>query len=164
MIKVLVIEDDNFLVDAYSAKLQKSGFKVSLAANGEEGWTQARAQRPDVILLDLLLTKRNGFDLLADLKADPKLKKIPVIVLSNLGQERDMAQVRQLGADEYLIKANVSMKEVVAKIEKVMEKRHQSKTETLRPVDLNKKFKKHKKFKPVKLVKKIKHKKIIKAV
>lgn len=119
MTKVLVIEDDSFLVDAYSTKLKKAGYQLTLATNGEEGLSQAAQVKPDIILLDLLLPKRNGFDVLGDLKASPKLKKIPVVVLSNLGQEKDIEQVRQLGATDYLIKANVTMKTIIDTIEEV---------------------------------------------
>lgn len=149
MTKILVIEDDSFLVDAYSTKLQKAGYKVVLATNGEEGLTQAATTKPDIILLDLLLPKKNGFDVLADLKTDKKLKKIPVIVTSNLGQEKDIEQVRQLGADDYLIKANVSMKAIIEKVEKVLgnksskKKRHHEESEiTIKEVDHHKKHKK----------------------
>lgn len=135
MTTVLVIEDDSFLVDAYSTKLRKAGFKTILATNGEEGLKQAKTNKPDVVLLDLLIPKRNGFDVLADLKADKHLRHVPVIVLSNLGQERDVEQVRQLGAEDYLIKANVTMKEIIAKIKQVtsghhhkVKKNHQVKT------------------------------------
>ena len=124
MIKVLVVEDDSFLVDAYSTKLRKAGFKIILATNGEEGLEQAKTSHPDVILLDLLLPKRNGFDVLADLKSDQHLKIIPVIVLSNLGQARDVEQVRQLGAEDYLIKANVTMKDIITKIKHLAKGHH----------------------------------------
>ena len=146
MTKVLVIEDDSFLVDAYSTKLRKAGFKTILATNGEEGLEQAKSKNPDVVLLDLLLPKRNGFDVLTDLKKDADLQHLPVIVLSNLGQERDIEQVRQLGADDYLIKANVTMKEVVTKIKALVKKKqshkkHQSKKKSVSAVENKSEFK-----------------------
>lgn len=120
MKKVLIVEDDKFLIRAYSVKLKKEGFITILATNGEDALRIAAAEKPDVILLDLIIPKKDGFDVLFDLKQDKKLNAIPVIVLSNLGQAEDIERAKKLGSADYLIKANTSIKEVVDKIKTIV--------------------------------------------
>ncbi len=120
MTKVLVVEDDKFLLAAYSAKLKNSGFETILAVDGEEAMTKVQAEKPDIILLDLVLPKKDGFDVLFDIKQNPDTKSIPVIILSNLGQEEDVAKGKKLGATHYLVKSNIAIKDVVAKIKEVL--------------------------------------------
>lgn len=122
MSKVLVAEDDRFLSKAYGTKLKKEGFEVILAINGEEAFLKAKSEKPDVILLDLVMPKKDGFEALADLKKDSTTKIIPVIVLSNLGQEEDISRGRELGAVDYLVKSNISIREVVEKVKEVLKK------------------------------------------
>ncbi len=122
MIKVLVAEDDRFLIKAYAAKLKKEGFDVLLAVNGEEAVEKAKKEKPDVILLDLVMPKKDGFDALADIKSDPSLKNIPVVILSNLGQEEDIKRGKDLGAAGYLVKSNIAIADVVKKIKEVLGK------------------------------------------
>lgn len=113
---ILVVEDDSFLVKIYISKLTREGFEVVAAYNGEEGINKAKSQKPDLILLDLVLPKKDGFSVLEDLKKDQKLKKVPVLIMSNLGQESDIIKGKEMGAVDYLIKANASINEVVEKI------------------------------------------------
>lgn len=120
MTKVLIAEDDAFLIKAYAAKLQKEGFEVFLAGNGQEAVDMARQKNPEIILLDMIMPVKTGFDALEDLKNDEELKKIPVVVLSNLGQEEDIDYAKKLGAVDYLVKSNISMKDVVEKIKKIV--------------------------------------------
>lgn len=122
-LKVLVAEDDKFLSKAYAAKLKKSGFDVTLVGNGEEALNHIKKSRPDAILLDLMMPVKDGFDTLFELKSDENLKSIPVIVLSNLGQPEDVDRAKKLGADDYLVKSNISMKDVVDKIKAVVVKK-----------------------------------------
>jgi DNA-binding response OmpR family regulator len=120
MIKVLVAEDDAFLSKAYSAKLKKEDFEVITAANGEEVMGKVKSEKPDIILLDIVMPKKNGFDVLYDLKQEPSTKNIPVVILSNLGQEEDIKRGKDLGADDYLIKSDIAINDVVDKIKQVL--------------------------------------------
>lgn len=119
MTKVLVVEDDKFLIKAYAAKLKKEGFDTILASNGEDGLRIAAEEKPDIILLDLVMPKKDGFDVLYDLKQNKKLKNIPVVVLSNLGQPEDIEKAKKMGAKDYLVKSNISMKDIVDKIKEL---------------------------------------------
>lgn len=114
--KILLVEDDTFLAGMYVTKLTMEHFDVLLANDGEQGLEQAKKQQPDLILLDILLPKMNGFDVLRGLKADVKLKTTPVILLTNLGQKSDVQEGLDLGADDYLIKAHFMPSEVVDKV------------------------------------------------
>jgi DNA-binding response OmpR family regulator len=120
--KILIVEDDNFLMGMYLSKLELEGFKVVSALDGEKALRLAKKELPDIILLDLLLPKKSGFDVLAELKRDEQTKAIPVIVLTNLGQKEDIDKCFKLGAEDYLIKAHFIPSEVIAKIKKALEK------------------------------------------
>lgn len=114
--KILVVEDDPFLSKAFSLKLTKAGFEAILIKDGQEAMDGARKAMPDLILLDLMLPHRSGFEILADLKQDAKLKDIPVLILTNLGQEEEEERGLKLGALEYLVKTDIKLEEVVEKI------------------------------------------------
>lgn len=114
--KILVAEDDSFLQKVYMTKLTQEGFLVEVASDGEEALKQLRNSPPDLLLLDLIMPRVNGFDVLQEMKDDNQLKKIPVVVLSNLGQPEDIQKCRELGAKDYLVKANFSINAVVEKI------------------------------------------------
>lgn len=119
-IKILLVEDDSFLAGMYVTKLNLEGFKVTLKSDGEEALEAVKNESPDLILLDIVLPKKSGFDVLKEIKSDPKLKDIRVILLTNLGQREDVTKGLQLGADDYLIKAHFMPSEVVEKIKKLM--------------------------------------------
>lgn len=121
-IKILLIEDDTFLAGMYVTKLQLEGFTVNLANDGEKGLALAQADPPDIILLDIILPKMSGFDVLKSLKQDVRTKKSPVVLLTNLGQRDDVQKGLQLGAKDYLIKAHFMPSEVVEKIKKLVAK------------------------------------------
>jgi DNA-binding response OmpR family regulator len=114
--KILLVEDDKFLRTVLERKIKKEGFDVILAVDGDEALAKVISDKPDLILLDLILPKKNGFLILENLKKDPELGKIPVIIVSNLGQEEDIKKGLSFGAVEYLIKAKVSLDDVVKKI------------------------------------------------
>jgi CheY-like chemotaxis protein len=114
--RILLVEDDRFLRKAAEATLRRHGFAVSAAADGEEALLRAR-EGPDLILLDLIMPKLQGFEVLRILKQDPTTKQIPIVVLSNLGQESDIQQALQGGAVAYFIKANLSLQELVTKVQ-----------------------------------------------
>ena len=120
--KILLVEDDAFLAGMYVTKLELEGFTVALASDGEKGLKTALVELPDIILLDIILPKMSGFDVLKNLKADIKTKPIPVILLTNLGQRDDVQKGLDLGAVDYLIKAHFMPSEVVEKIKKLVNK------------------------------------------
>ncbi|MBU2037383.1 response regulator [Patescibacteria group bacterium] len=114
--KILLIEDDKFLRDLIAKKLVAEDYEVIEALDGESGIIKTKESAPDLILLDLILPGLDGFDVLAKLKADPAIQKIPVIVLSNLSQQEEVERVLSLGAVDFLIKAHLTPNEIIAKI------------------------------------------------
>ncbi len=122
-IKVLVAEDDKFLVKAFAAKLVKDDFDVIIAGNGNEAVSKAKKNKPDIILLDLVMPQKNGFDALYELKQDEETKDIPVIITSNLSQEVDIKRGKDLGADDYLVKSDTPIQEIMAKIKQILTKK-----------------------------------------
>ena len=117
--RVLLIEDDRFLRRACEASLRQRGFEVITAADGEAGLRLGTSQPyPDIILLDLLMPKVHGIEVLRRLKADPATAQIPVLILSNSSREEDKVQSLQMGAVGYYVKANLSLKELAAEVGK----------------------------------------------
>jgi CheY-like chemotaxis protein len=119
--RVLLMEDDKFLRKAAESMLKKHGFEVITAADGEEGLAAARTQRPDLILLDLIMPKLQGFQVLDALKADGATARVPVVILSNLGQEADVARAMQSGAVAYFIKSNTPLASLVTKVRDLLD-------------------------------------------
>ena len=119
--KVLVVEDDIFLSQLLTNRLTKAGVNVIRAADGEEGLAKLRADKPDLMLLDLILPKKSGFELLEEMRSDPALSGTPVIIVSNLGQESDIKKGRELGAIEYFIKAKTSIDGLVERVKLILE-------------------------------------------
>lgn len=114
--KVVLVEDDLDLQRIYSEKLKRSGYDLVLAVDATQGLNRIKSESPNLILLDIMLPgKMNGFELLEILKKDEGLKKIPVIVLTNLDTEKE--QAIKVGANDYLIKSNMSLDDVVKKVE-----------------------------------------------
>ncbi len=118
--RILLVEDDEFLAELYATKLTLEGFGVHVAGDGRRGLKLAQEQHPDLILLDIILPKLDGFEVLRELKIDPQTKAIPVILLTNLSQRSEVQQGLDLGAVDYLIKAHFMPSEVVAKIKAVL--------------------------------------------
>lgn len=114
--KVLVIEDDLFLIRAYQIKLEKEGFEVWVATEGTTALNYMQKDPPDLVMLDLMLPGISGFDVLENVRKNPKWKDVPVIVLTNLGQEQDKKRVEDLGVKDYIVKANVKIMDVVEKV------------------------------------------------
>ena len=114
--KILVIEDDEGLVNLLRRGLDESGFEITLALEADEGLDKAVLSRPDLIILDILLPDKNGFECLRQLKSNPKTRDIPVVILSNLGQSEEIRKGLQLGAVDYLVKAEFSVNEISKKI------------------------------------------------
>jgi DNA-binding response OmpR family regulator len=116
MNKILIIEDDDFLRSLAVTKLEKEGFVVTMAADGQAGLASIAADAPDLVILDLMLPVMSGFDVLKNMKANDTTKNIKVIVFSNLGEESDIKTCLDLGANDYLVKANFTLDELVEKI------------------------------------------------
>ncbi|HEY4509833.1 MAG TPA: response regulator [Candidatus Paceibacterota bacterium] len=121
MSKILLIEDDKFLRELIIQKLGREGFEVTEAPEGEAGLSKMKEDRPDLVLLDLILPGIDGFEVLSRMKKDPALASIPVIILSNLGQRDDVQKGIDLGAEDYLIKAHFTPGEIVEKIKVTLE-------------------------------------------
>ena len=115
-LKVMLVEDDIALRDIYQTRLTAEGFEVSVVADGEEALTEALRIRPHLILLDLMMPKINGFDVLDILKKTGETKDTKVIVLSALSDDNSQARAKELGADEYIVKSQTSLSDVVDKI------------------------------------------------
>ncbi len=123
MDKILLVEDDPFLSSLLKNRLQKEDFDVVLAKDGEEALIRLREFSPALILLDLILPKKTGFEVMEEMSLDPQINKgAPIIVISNLGQPEDVAKSKQLGAVEYFIKAKISIDELIGKIKTFVKK------------------------------------------
>jgi len=118
--KILIIEDDKFLRELIVKKLVKEGYEISEAVDGEEGIKKVKEEKPDLVLLDLILPGIDGFEVLSRTKEDPALSQIPVIILSNLGQKEDVERGLGLGAIDYLIKAHFTPGEIIEKIRAIL--------------------------------------------
>jgi CheY-like chemotaxis protein len=119
---ILVVEDDTILRDLISQKLKKENkYEIVEAIDGEEGIKKARETKPDLVLLDLILPGIDGFGVLEQIKKDPETAKIPVIILSNLGQKEEIEKGLKLGATDFLIKAHFTLSEIVKKVKTVLE-------------------------------------------
>ncbi len=118
--KILIIEDDKFLRDLITQKLLKEDFDISQAVDGEEGIKKIKEEKPDLVLLDLILPGIDGFEVLTRMKSDQNLPLIPVIILSNLGQKEDIEKGMKLGATDYLIKAHFTPGEIIDKIKNIL--------------------------------------------
>lgn len=116
MSKILMIEDDIFLRKIYREKFLREGFSFLEATNGEEGLNKVIAEKPDLVLLDLMLPRKNGFDVLIEMKRNKATARIPVVILSNLGQDSDVKRGLELGANDYLVKTDVNLSDVVARV------------------------------------------------
>ncbi len=117
---VLLVEDDEMLHTMYTQKFTREGFTVLSAYNGADGVKVAEEQKPDIVLLDIIMPKMDGFTALKKMKKSPVAQNIPVILLTNLGQEEDIRKGRELGAVDYFIKANHTPQEVIDKVREIL--------------------------------------------
>ncbi len=114
--KVLIVEDDLHISKVYQIQLAKEGFSIALAFDGEEAVKVMEKENPDLIILDLMLPKKDGFWVLEEARKKAKFSKIPILVISNLGQNNDQKRAMELGATEYLVKIDHSIQELIDKI------------------------------------------------
>jgi CheY-like chemotaxis protein len=120
--RVLMADDDKMLIDMYKERLELAGYIVTLCRNGEEALSKLREAKPDIILLDIMMPKINGYEALASIKSDPATKDIPVIMLSALMRDFNREKAVEAGADDYLIKSEAMPADVITKIEQVLSK------------------------------------------
>ncbi len=118
--KILIIEDDKFLRELIAQKLIKEGYNIVEAVDGEKGIKSVKDEKPDLVLLDLILPGIDGFEVLSKIKEDPVLSQVPVIILSNLGQKDDIERGLKIGAADYLIKAHFTPGEIVEKVKTIL--------------------------------------------
>jgi len=118
--KILLVEDDLFLIDIYTTKLRESNFLVEVATEGEEAMRKINDWRPDLLLLDIVLPRIDGWEILKKIRERPELKDLKVVVLSNLGQAQEVKKGLELGATAYLIKARYTPSEVIEEVKKVL--------------------------------------------
>ena len=119
--KILIIEDENFLSSLIKARVEKEGFESIQAFDGEDAVNKLRAgAKPNVIILDLILPKMSGFEVMEQISQDPQLSASPVIVLSNLAQDSDIEKIKKLGAKEYFVKVRVSTDDILKKIKELL--------------------------------------------
>ncbi len=118
--KILIIEDDHFLSSLMKARLEKEGFSTLQAFDGEEAFNLLKQNKPSLIILDLIMPKMSGFELLENVSVDPQMSQVPVMILSNLGQESDIQKVKRFGATEYFVKVKTSIDDLVIKIKELL--------------------------------------------
>jgi len=118
--KILIIEDEQFLVDMYKMKFEKEGYEVVVAYDGESGINLAETKYPDVVLLDIVMPKLDGYQVLRRLRENPKTAKLKIYILSNLGQTEEINKGMAIGADGYLIKANLTPSELMDYVYRVL--------------------------------------------
>jgi DNA-binding response OmpR family regulator len=120
MQNILLVEDDPFLIDIYTTKLKESGFSVEVANDGDAALKKARENKPDLVILDIVLPQIDGWEILRKIKSEPEFKNLKVIILSNLGQKEEVEKGIKLGAVKYLIKAHYTPSQVIKEIKKTI--------------------------------------------
>lgn len=119
---VLLVDDDPLIVRMYQRKLSQDGYEIDTAFNGEEALGKVKKRKPDVILLDVMMPKMNGVEVLKALKGDEETKLIPVIILTNLGDKsEDVENAKKLGALDYLVKSQITLKDLSERVKKAIE-------------------------------------------
>lgn len=115
--KLLLVDDDNFILVVYGDGFKNAGYQVVTAKDGEEALVKMRTERPDLVLLDIIMPNLNGFEVLKSVQADPELSTISVMVLTNLSQASDEKEARDYGAVDFMTKSDVSFNEVLLRVQ-----------------------------------------------
>ena len=118
MKKALIVEDEELIGDLLQKKLRQEGYYASVARDGEAALKQIREERPDIVLLDIVLPRLNGFEVLSELKKDEALRQIPVIIISNSGQPAEIEKAKELGVRDWLVKTEFDPREVLEKVQR----------------------------------------------
>ena len=117
---ILLVEDDQFLLNLIGPKIEREGFALTIAKNGQDGLAEVQRSMPDLILLDIVLPDLNGFEILEKIKANEALSSIPVVILSNLGQPENIKKGKELGAIDYLVKVQHTPQDIVDKVKNLL--------------------------------------------
>ena len=118
--KILLVEDEPMLSNLLKQRLEKEGIQVTAAHDGEEAVKLLKQDKPDLILLDIILPKMSGFEVLEEMKGDPTVQSAPVVVVSNLGQDSDVEKAQKFGAVGYFVKAKMSIEDLVSKVKEFL--------------------------------------------
>ena len=118
MKKILIVEDEELIGNLLQRKLKQAGYYASVAADGEAALKQIREDKPDMVLLDIVLPRLNGFEVLEELKKDEALRQIPVIIISNSGQPSEIEKAKALGVRDWLVKTEFDPREVLEKVQR----------------------------------------------
>ena len=120
--KIVLVEDDSLMSSILATHLIKEGFNIISVTEGAQAFERIQAEQPSIVLLDIVLPGVGGFDILAKLKQDESTKSIPVLILSNLGSKEEIQRGIDLGAEDYLVKANSMVEEITGKIQKILDR------------------------------------------
>ena len=131
--KILMVDDDKMLIDLYKERLELAGYTVEVSRDGEEGLAKIHSVKPDLVLLDIMMPKVNGYEALASIKSDPTTKDTPVIILSALMRDVNKSKAVESGADDYIIKSEAMPADVIKKIEAVLKKYHKEAPQSATP-------------------------------
>jgi two-component system alkaline phosphatase synthesis response regulator PhoP len=118
MKKILIIEDEEVLLDLLQKKLTQEGYQIEVAKDGQVGLAKIREDKPDLILLDIVMPKMGGFEVMEELNKDEQLRGIPIIIISNSGQPVELSRAKELGVRDWLVKTDFDPQEVVDKVKK----------------------------------------------
>ena len=121
MNNILIVEDEDFLIMALKDNLVAAGYTVDIARNGDEALKKIQKKKPSLVLLDILMPQKDGFYVLEEIKKNPERQLIPVIVLSNLGEDKVIKRALDMGADDYLVKSQHSIQEVIKRVKDYLE-------------------------------------------
>lgn len=135
MAKVLIVEDDVFMARMYLKIFTHDNFEVEIASNGEEGISKAKNNKPDIILLDIMMPKMNGFQMLEAIMADEQLKNVPVVMLTNLAGDQDIEEARKKGAADYIVKSNYTPRQIIDMVKRIIDGKKVEKANGTPPVD-----------------------------
>ncbi len=120
--KILLVDDDRILAEMYRERLEIAGYNVEVSHNGESGLAKINHLKPDIIILDLMMPKLSGYEVLSTIKSDPDLKDTPVIVFSALMRDASRDKAMEIGANNYLIKSEVLPRQLIKKVDAISEK------------------------------------------
>lgn len=118
--KILIVEDDNLISSMYKSKFEADGFEIIIAVDGANGLELAKKEKPNIIMMDIIMPRMDGFSVLSKLKKTNQTKNIPVVMLTNLGTDEDKDKARKLGVVDYLVKANLTPAQISEKIKQYL--------------------------------------------
>ena len=125
--RILIVEDEPFLVEMYTARFEQAGYEVRVAYNGTTVAELVKSEHPDIILLDIVMPETDGYEVLRQLKKNKSLSLTPILVFSNLGQDAEIEKGKKLGADKYLVKSDYTPSQLVKEVEAILSTQHSKK-------------------------------------